>query len=210
MKRVDVEQGSPEWFAMRRGIPTASDFDEIVTAVKGDLSASSEGLINRLIDECVRPGEHEGFEGNRHTQRGNELEPTARAWFGFVTGLKVTPGGFITRDDGKAGCSPDGLIWTGCDYSDWAIDAGLEIKCPDGPTHVGYLRGNALPAKYKQQVHGSMAITGLRVWHFVSYCPGYEPLVVRVVWDDYTDKVASALDRFVERLDAAKAEMGLA
>lgn len=209
MRIVDVQQGSPEWRALRMGIPTATDFESIVTAVKGDLSAASEGLINRLIDQHVRPGAQEEFTGNRHTDNGKALEPMARAWYEFISGLRVECVGFVLRDDGKAGCSPDGLVNVRGEIAR-VVGRGLEIKCPDGPTHVGYLRAKSLPAAYKQQVHGSMAITGLRVWDFVSYCPGYEPLLVSVEWDEYTDKVAAALDAFIARLDAAKAALGIA
>lgn len=209
MRIVEVDQGTPEWFALRRGIPTATDFDSIVTAVKGDLAAASEGLINRLIDQRVRPEYQEEFSGNRHTERGNALEPAARAWYEFVSGQRVTRPGFVTRDDSRAGCSPDGFAWTGTDYATWEICAGLEIKCPDGPTHVGYMRAAVLPSAYKQQVHGSMVITGLRRWDFVSYCPGYPPLLLAVEWDAYTDKVAEALEQFLVKLDAARAGLGL-
>jgi hypothetical protein len=52
-----------------------------------------------------------------------------------------------------------------------------------------------IPAKYKPQVHFSMAITGIRKWYFMSYYPGLNPLIVLVEWDDYTDKMrAAALD----------------
>ena len=34
MKRFDCEQGSPEWFALRRGVPTASEFHRIITPVQ--------------------------------------------------------------------------------------------------------------------------------------------------------------------------------
>lgn len=196
-------QGSPEWHELRQGIPTATDFKEIITAARGDLSASATKLIDRLIDQRVRPGAQEAFGGNRHTERGLELEPKARAWYEFVTGAKVEQVGFVTRNDGRAGCSPDGLVYT----PEKGYELGLEIKCPDGPTHVSYLRAKELPLEYKQQVHGSMAITGLRAWDFVSYCPGYEPLMLRVLWDEYTEKTAAALELFLADLDAAIREV---
>jgi hypothetical protein len=202
MRIFDFEQGSAEWFAARNGIPTATDFADIVTAVKGDLSAGADSCINRLLDEIVRPDAQAitVFAGNRHTERGKELEPAARRAYEFLTGNPVRVVGFVARDDGKAGCSPDGITDFG----------GLEIKCPDGPTHVGYLRAGILPAKYRQQVHGGMVITGFRRWDFFSYCPGYAPFFVSVAWDEYTDKVSAALDQFVARLDAAKKELGIA
>lgn len=206
MKIHECEQGSPEWFRLRLGIPTATDFADVITAARGDVSASAGGLIDRLIDELVRPELQENdFAGNKHTERGKELEPAARAWYAYTKNVNVVQVGFVTRDDGRAGCSPDGLIDAPC----FGFVGGLEIKCPDGPTHVGYVRAGCLPPKYKQQVHGSMFVTGLRWWDFVSYCPGYVPFVVRVEWDAYTDKLAAGLEVFLEQFDAAKKEFAL-
>ena len=40
MKEIQVEQGSNEWIAARLGLPTASNFDKIITP-GGKLSTSS-------------------------------------------------------------------------------------------------------------------------------------------------------------------------
>lgn len=205
MRIIDCEQGSPEWHAIRRGIPTATDFADIVTAVRGDLSASAEGLIDRLIDEVVRPDSGGVSFTSRAMDNGRALEPLARRAYEFLTGYQVQQCGFLLRDDGKAGCSPDGLIrGPNADFSH-----GLEIKCPDGPTHVGYLRAGVLPPKYRQQVHGALAISALPRWDFFSFCPGHAPFCVAVHPDDYTVKLARALDQFVERLDHARRLLGV-
>ena len=197
MRIIECEQGSPEWFAARSGIPTGTDFADMITAVKGDLSKSSDKLIAELIDQIVRPDmQEQTFTGNRHTERGKELEPQAGAWFSFMTGLKIHQVGLCVRDDGRVGCSPDYLV---------GADGGLEIKCPDGKTHVSYMLGNVLPDEYKQQVHGSMVVTGRRYWYFLSYCHGYKPFLIKVEWDDYTDKVSTAIESFLEAFEEAKA-----
>lgn len=197
MRIIDCEQGSSEWFAARSGIPTGTDFADMITSVKGDLSKSSEKLIAELIDQIARPGmQEQSFTGNKHTERGKELEPQAGAWFTFMTGLKIQQVGLCVRDDGKVGCSPDYLV---------GAEGGLEIKCPDGKTHVAYLLANKLPDEYKQQVHGSMVVTGRRWWYFLSFCHGYKPLLIKVHWNDYTDKVSYAISEFLDRLEDAKA-----
>jgi hypothetical protein len=195
MRIVECEQGTPEWYALRLGVPTASEFDCIITPKKGELAAAHEGYIDRLIDECVRPNVERGFCGNAHTERGNELEPEARRLYGFMRDASPKVVGFVLRDDGLAGCSPDSLV---------ADDGGLEVKCPDGPTHVGYLRAGVLPDKYKPQVHGSLLITGRSWWDFMSYCPGHKPLIVRVKPDSYTAKLSELLDFFITKLHAEK------
>ena len=60
-----------------------------------------------------------------------------------------------------------------------------------------------LPDDYKQQVHGSMAVTGLNSWNFWSYFPGMAPLHVVVTRDEYTEKISSALDSFLTEYQKA-------
>lgn len=192
MKIHHAEQGTEEWYNIRLGRPTASQFSRIITAAKGELSKSWKGYAIELIAECFVPFAS-SFTGNSWTDRGTELEPEARAAFAEHTGFEVKTVGFVTRDDGIAGCSPDGLIYT----PGGALEAGLEMKCPMAKTHVEYLVGGVLPDDYKQQVHGGMAITGLNHWHFWSYFPGMQPFHLVVERDDYTAKVEAAIDQFI-------------
>lgn len=196
MQILDVEQGSPEWFAVRRGVPTASRFSSIITPKYGEYAAAAETYINQLIDELMRPQESEQFGGNLHTQRGKDMEPEARELYAFEHDVVPQQVGFIKNDAGTLGCSPDSLIGT---------DGGLEIKCPDGPTHVKWLRAGGVPDEHKPQVHGSLIITGRAWWDFLSYCPGYQPLLVRVHPDGFTEKLRAHLDRFLTEYHAARA-----
>lgn len=193
----DIIQGSPEWLQIRKGRPTASRFSDILTA-KGDLSKSARGYICELIGECFCP-EFEYFSGNAYTQRGTAIESEAREAFAVETGLVVEQVGFVIAADGICGCSPDGLIPDGGHYV-----AGVEIKSPTPKVHVGYVLGGVLPDDYKQQVHGSMAVTGLPEWHFWSYFPGMRHLHVVVKRDEYTERLASSLAAFVADYRAAR------
>lgn len=198
---VDCEQYSAEWWAARRGLPTASNADRIITAT-GKPSSSATGYMAELIDELVRPIEERDqaeqeaqFRGNRHTDRGNELEPKAAAWHALVTGLESHPVGLVLRDDGMAACSPDRLV---------GARGGLEIKAPEGKKHALWMIENKLPDEHKQQVHFSLAVSELDFWDFVSFCPGYKPFRIRVCPDEYTALVSKEIDAFVSRLAAAK------
>lgn len=189
----DIKQGSDEWLQLRKGHPTASRFSEIVTAAKGDLSKSSVGYIRELIGETFCP-EFEYWVGNKFTERGSEIEPEAREAFAIHTGLTVAQVGFCLSDDGVSGCSPDGLIVS----PTGEYIAGVEIKCPTPKVHVEYVMDGVLPDAYKQQVHGSMVVTGLNEWHFWSYFPGMNHFHLVVKRDEYTEKLAASLARFVE------------
>lgn len=201
-----IEQGTPEWKEIRKGRPTASRFSEILTAAKCELSKSADDYTLELIGEVFCP-DWEYFQGNALTRSGNELEPEARDAFVVHTGLTVKQVGFVIADDQTCGCSPDGLI---CD-ADGNYVAGLEIKCPSPKEHVSCVLEGGLPNKYKQQVHGSMAVTGLNSWHFWSYFPGMMHHHCIVQRDEYTEKIASALKPFVaaykEKMALAKAKL---
>lgn len=186
----EMLQGSDEWFKARAGRPTASNFDRIITPTGKD-SSQWDGFAIDLIADCIRP-DMVDFVGNRHTDRGNELEPEARAEFSRIMEMDVQQVGFITRDDGIVGCSPDGVL-----YRNGKLVAGLELKCPLAKNHAKYLVEGVLPKDYAPQVHGGMAVTGLDYWYFMSYCQGMKPFILRVERDGFTAKVSDALDRFL-------------
>jgi len=173
MKICSHEQGSPEWFEARLGIPSASMFSKIVTT-KGVWSTQADSYINQLVAERLT-GEREEIYQSHHMIRGTELEPEARDMYCLVKDVEVQEVGFCLHDTLKAGCSPDGLI---------GEDGGLEIKAPAPATHVEYLRGGVLPSRYKQQVMGCLWITQREWWDFVSYHPNMKPLIVRVERDE--------------------------
>lgn len=185
----DVEQGTPEWLALRCGVPTASNFGKIVTAT-GKASTQADGYMHTLLAEWItgKPG---GMEPTPWMGRGTEMEPEARTWYEMETDADVDQVGFITRDDGLVGCSPDGLI---------SNPGLLEIKCPSPGVHVEYLLSGDLPAKYRPQVQGQMLIAERDWCDFVSYHPDMMPLRVRVERDDgYIKTMSALLDRFVDR-----------
>lgn len=197
MRIIDCEQKSPEWYAARLGVPTASEFGRIITDKKMEYAAGAATYINELIDELYRPDAERGFSGNRHTERGNLLEDEARDLYAIEADVIPQRTGFILSDDGMLGCSPDSLVGT---------DGGLEIKAPDGPKHIEWLRAGGLPLEHRAQIHGSLIITGRDWWDFLSYCPGYPRIMIRVTPDKYTVVLRSYLARFTaEYADARQA-----
>jgi hypothetical protein len=185
----DFPQYSPEWWEIRRGVPTASDADRIITPKTGKLSASHEKYIHKLIADRVR------FDPNMLTERpmsaamrhGVECEPTARDWYSFDTGLEVRQVGFCMTDDKRFGFSPDGLVST---------EGVLELKCPQPETHVGYILGGILPDEYRCQCHFALACSELPWLDFVSYAEGFDPFKIRVVPDEFTAKMRAVMNEF--------------
>lgn len=169
MKMIAVVQGTPEWFAARCGVPTASSFDSIIT-LKGEPSKQRQKYLYRLAGENITGVSEESYQ-NGNMLRGKELEAEARKLYEFMAGVLVQEVGLCLSDDRLYGASPDGLI---------GDDGCLEIKCPKMETHVGYLIDNKLPADYFQQTQGQLLVTGRKFCDFVSYYPGLKPLLIRV------------------------------
>lgn len=195
MKILDTfSQGSPEWFEARRGLATASHASEIITAAKGEFSKSAQKYIFALIAECGWAGEDIPEFKTAAMKRGTELEPVAREAFEATFDLKAKEVGLCVADDEICACSPDGLIF---DAAGKPV-GGLEIKCPLKEEHAAYVLSGGLPDAYKAQVHWSLAVTGLPVWHFWSFHPRFKPLHVVVPRDSYTEKVKAAQAEFVK------------
>lgn len=188
---LDIEQGTEEWQKARLGIPTASNFDKIVTT-KGDLSKQSKKYLYTLASEQVTGVKEEGYT-NGVMQRGNELEQEARDFYELTQSATIEKVGFVYSDESKSvGASPDGFV---------GEEGGIEIKCPLAHTHVGYLLGKKLPTEYIQQVQGNLFVTGRKWWDFVSYYPGMKPLIVRVVPDlEFHKSLKEALEKFCNDL----------
>jgi len=133
------------------------------------------------------------FGFNIPVQRGNTLEPLARAEYERMTGHRVSEFGFIEHDSGGFGCSPDGIIITSGEWSH-----GLEIKCPMPETHIGWLLDGVLPECHALQCHAGMAASGLDRWDFFSFCPGDAPLLVEVYRDETTERLEAGLKTMVK------------
>lgn len=193
MIALELQQQTPEWFAARCGVPSASNFDKIVTT-KGEPSKQAQKYLWQLAGERVTGKQEESFTSG-HMQRGIELEAEARQFYELVSDVVVqTVGICYPNENKKYSCSPDGLV---------GEDGGLEIKCPSMAVHVGYLIEGVLPTEYFQQVQGNLLVTGRKWWDFVSYYPGLKPLMLRVYRDEeFIKKLDLALENFCEELDA--------
>ncbi len=201
MKTINVTQGSQAWFELRKGVPTASRFDQIITPGRGDPSTSQDKLINELIAESLLPLATAPAYATADMIEGMRLEARARCGYelGFATG-KVSEVGFVMHDSGLFGGSPDAIC---------GEDGGVEIKAPTAPVHVGYLRAKTLPVAYKCQVHGHLVVTGRAYWDFYSHHDGLPPFWVRTLPDEFTAKLAAELENFCAKYAAARESFSL-
>ena len=169
----DVLQGSPEWLALRIGIPTASEFKRLVTST-GKPSESLALYAGELAAEMFAGKQLEQFNGNVWMDRGKDMEAEAVNLYAFTTDADVQRVGFITNDAVTAGCSPDALV---------NQDGGLEIKCLKAERHVEathyHKKHGRAPSQYILQVQGSLLITGRAWWDLCFYSPELPPLIIR-------------------------------
>ena len=195
---LDCEQGSEEWLAARLGIPTATGFENIVTAT-GKKSASYIKYMAELIEESILGGGDTFKSG--FMERGNQLEPQAHAAYEFLTGNDVIQvGGVYLNENRDVMVSPDGLIPS--------LQKGLEIKCPKMSTHIRYLLEGGVPTEYVIQVQANLWVTGYDTWDFVSYCPEYQKQTLYLFTAERDEKLMKAFDehipQFVKTLKAYK------
>ena len=176
------EQGSPEWIALRVGNPGASSMDKIVTST-GAKSGQRQKYMYQMVCELITGKKHGSYK-NEDMERGNEFEPEAREMFEFING-QVEQCAMIYQDERKLWhASPDGIMPD--------QKAGLEIKCPSLPVHIEYLDKGKLPTAYVIQVQASLMVTGWDLWWFVSYYPGWKPLIIKVERDESLIKILNS------------------
>lgn len=196
----DCKQGSPEWNRLRLGIPTASEFECLVTPT-GKISKQRTAYL------CKKLAGRFGYEVDNISTAGltwgHEMEPHAATAYEIINKVETHIVGFVTTDDGRVGASPDRLVG----------DEGLlQIKCPYTPyTHLEYLvspKHQALVQEHYPQVQGEMLVTGRRWCDLVSFHPGLPTVTVRVEWDEmYQRTLDQALSMFCADLDRAEQEI---
>lgn len=192
MQIFDCEQGSPEWFKCRMGIPTSSEFKTLLSVKKEAKDKITRQTYMRKLAGEILTGEPMESYSNGHMERGKEWEDEARDHYAFTYSADPVRVGFVRR--GNAGASPDSLIGDA---------GGLEIKTALPHIQIERLEKNELPAEHRAQVQGNLWITGRAWWDFVSYCPKLPLLVVRVPRDDgYIATLSGAVNEFNEELAA--------
>lgn len=199
MKTLMMAQGSTEWEMARLGRVTASEVGALVTplwkirAGEGPDTYLHQKLCERFLGYMPDTGSTWSMD------QGNLVEKIALPWYTFTRDTEVRRVGFCATDDGRAGCSPDGLI---------GEDGGIEAKCQQPPRHLKYLLAGEVPSEYLPQIHFSMLVTG-RAWRdFLSFSRQFPSLVVRVNRDEAIQaKLREALAAFFARFDPILARL---
>lgn len=191
-----IEQGSPEWFALRAGKVTASKVSDVMSAIT---TAGYKNYLADLVVERLTGNKTESFT-NAAMQWGVDQEPIARAEYEVKTGNFVDQIAFVDHPTiVNFGCSPDGLV---------GDDGLIEIKCPNTATHIDYVMQDKVPTKYIPQIQCQLAVTGRKWCDFVSFDPrlpdGLQILIVRLERDDkYIEKLEARVVKFLDEVNSA-------
>lgn len=178
MRIHDVEQGSDEWFALRSGKPTASEFSKLITST-GEPSKSLSGYAITLAGELYAGKHLDAWEGNAYTDRGKLLEDDARKMYAFLHDVEPVQVGFVTDDALLYGCSPDSFI---------GDDGMTEIKCLKAENHIKailyYKKHKKCPPDYVQQTQGQIMVCEREWCDLFFYHPELPRLTIRQHRDD--------------------------
>jgi hypothetical protein len=190
MEILTCEQGTPEWFRARMGIPTASEFHTVMATGRGGGESKTRRTYMLKLAGEILTGEPMDSFGNVHTERGKEMEPDARNLYAFMRDAEPQLVGFIRN--GQKGCSPDSLVG----------DNGMvEIKTKLPHLQVDCLLSDRVPPEHKAQCQGALWVAEREWIDFVSYWPGLPLFVIREHRDeDYIAKLSAAVDEFNDEL----------
>lgn len=173
-----MEQGSPEWLALRGGRITGSRFRAVLDLNKrnGQPNASRRQLVATLRME-ISTGEPEYVEPNEYMAHGSAMEPFARKAYQFARDCACEVPAFICHPSlPYVGYSPDGLV---------GDDGLIEIKSPAlEARHMRTVESRKCPDDYLAQVQGGLWVTGRQWCDFVSYFPEISVEIVRVERDE--------------------------
>ena len=156
----DIDQGTPEWHELRRGIITASAISSMLTA-GGKIAdnASSRRACYEIAIERIT-GFYEETPTTFAMARGHDDEQLAREVYAAHK-EPVTECGFITnnRHGVMIGCSPDGLV---------GDNGGIECKSRLHAIQLEVILANAVPSEYVAQIQTCLLVSERDWWDFLS------------------------------------------
>ena len=163
----NIEQGSPEWFAVKLGKPSTSNFhrmmsNKVGTTYMGDTAKTYalELALERITGEITK------IPMTEWMKRGIKLEPEARQHYMDNTFRNVEEIGGI--ENFGCYCSTDGLV------VDKLNDRLVEIKCHKGTIHYKHLmKPTTFLNHHKWQLQGELWISERRVVDLYGYHPKF-------------------------------------
>lgn len=189
---TDCDQGTPQWYAARLGIPTASMFATVMAAGKGGGESLTRRTYMLKLAGEILTGEPMDSYSNGHMERGKAMEDEARDFYAYLTDTDPQRVGFIRN--GTKGCSPDSLI---------GANGMLEIKTKLAHLTIDCLLKDEFPAEHKAQCQGALWVSEREWIDIAVYWPKLPLFVKRATRDEiYIKKLSDAVDEFNSELAA--------
>jgi hypothetical protein len=195
----NIEQGTPEWHDLRRGVLTSTAIRTLITPT-GKLADNDKTRAHVYEVAAQRiTGRTEDNYMSFDMMRGHVEEILARDLYSH-TYEPVTQCGFITNDSlgFTVGYSPDGLA---------GEDGVIEIKSAKAKIQVQRIADGAMPTEHIAQVQTGLWVTGRKWCDFISYSNGMAMMVVRVNADPayhaLIEQAAQAFEAKVSEVIAA-------
>ncbi|MGX0957434.1 hypothetical protein AB7M18_003562 [Pseudomonas viridiflava] len=190
---TDIEQGTPEWLALRLGIITASELECLLVNGKGQagFGVAAFTYMDQLIGERITEEAAELPFQTKATIRGHEQEQTARGLYEAREDVTSCEVGIILNHG--IGYSPDGLI---------GDDGLIEIKTKLPKFQVGVILAGEVPKEHIAQCQGGLWVSEREWIDFISYWPGMPLFVKRLYRDEaLIRKIKERVETFYEILD---------
>lgn len=169
----DLEQGTPEWFEVRKGLPTTSMFSAVMAKGRGSSpSKTRKTYMHKLAGEIITGQMTENFS-TPAMERGHVMEEEARKLYSLLTDNVVNEVGFIRNGD--QGASPDGII---------DENGMLEIKSKAPHILIDVLLSDEMPLEHKPQVQGQLMVAEREWCDFMAYYTGMPPMIKRIYRDE--------------------------
>ena len=192
MKRIKLEQNTPEWMEWRKGKITGSRLKDIIVK-RGN--QRKLGFYEVLAERLTVPHENDNDDV---MERGHTLEQKAVDEFTEVTGYKVKTdcGVWVSDTNEHIALSPDGEI-------DEAH--AVEVKCLSSARHLQAYFEQEIPSDYEAQVCQYFIVNEkLEQLYFVFYDPRIpaKPLHYIIVnREDWGDRIKQYNSYQTEALD---------
>jgi hypothetical protein len=190
---TDIEQGTPEWLAMRLGIVTCSELEVLLVNGKGEagFGVAAFTYMDQLIGERITGEAAELPFQTKATIRGHELEGVARGLYEAREEVTTQAVGIILNHG--IGYSPDALV---------GANGLTEIKTKLPKFQVGVILADEVPKEHVAQCQGGLWVSEREWIDFISYWPGMPMFVKRAYRDEVMiRKIAERVKTFHELLE---------
>ena len=163
---IDVKQNSDEWFDLRLGKITSSNFATIMANEGKEFGSPAQKYARKKALERVT-GKRDTTDSLKsgYLDRGHELEPEALKRYEKEELCSVSNGGFNVGEDEfkNLGDSPDGIILfdNGC----------VEVKSVIPETHWKMVETGKFDLKHKWQNQGHLWLGKFKYCDCISFCP---------------------------------------